>query len=145
MTTDEHLPSFYKSLTILYAEYDKKSNFNRELLKHMCRSFENSIGQDSAIYKYTNFQKKNRYCFDIVIVDNAFGIEIIKKILKINPKQKIIVNVQLDNSEHLLDFHRHDMKYFIYEPLNNISVSKTIFELIDEVDHNNLLIRHMKE
>ena len=138
-----HIHNFHKSLTVLYAEYDERSNFNRELLKYISKNFQSSLGLDNTINRYISFYEKNGYYFDIVIMDNTFGINIINQVLEINPNQKIIVNIQLDSNKHISDFYEHDIKYFIHEPLNTSLVNKVISNIVTSFDHNNLLIRHI--
>jgi len=69
--------NFYKNISILYAEYDKKSRFNRELLKYICKNFNNSLGLENTIDMYNGYRFANKFSYDIVIIYADFGIEIV--------------------------------------------------------------------
>ena len=122
--------NFYKNISILYAEYGKRSRFNRKLLKYICKNFNNSLDIENSISMYNEYRFVNKFSYDIVIVDGDFGIEIIDKILSLNPKQKIIVNIHLGKNKEINKFQKRGIKYFIYEPLTTKEVNKVIENII---------------
>lgn len=145
MTTKENKLSFHQGLNILYAEHDERSDFNKTIFGFMCKSLQSSFTLNDILTQYNDFKDKNGYYFDIVIIDNTLGLEILTKILELNPKQNIIINVKLDSDKYISEFHSNNIDYFINEPLNMTSVSATISTILEGSDYNNLLTRHIKE
>lgn len=134
----------YKNLSILYAQYNEENYFNQKILQHMSKIFHTSIGVEDTISKYVNFHEINGFYFDLVILDNRFGLDICYDILKINPKQRIIIRVKLDNNEHLSEYYIKGFDDFIYEPLNKLSINKTISNIAEKSDYSKLLARSLE-
>ena len=135
--------SIYKNLSILYAQYNDESYFNQKILSLMVKTFHASLGKDDTLNKFTNFKDISGNFFDIVIIDNRFGLELCYELLKIHAKQKIIIRVKLDNNENLSDFYVNGFDDFIYEPLSKLSIDKTILNVTEKVDYANLLERSL--
>lgn len=134
----------YKNLSILYAQYNEENYFNQKILQHMSQIFHTSIGVEDTINKYVNFHEINSFYFDLIILDNRFGLDICYGILKINPKQRIIIRVKLDNNEHLSEYYIKGFDDFIYEPLNKLSINKTISNIAEKRDYSKLLARSLE-
>lgn len=134
----------YENLSILYAQYNEENYFNQKILQHMSKIFHTSIGVEDTISKYVNFHEINGFYFDLIILDNRFGLDICYDILKINPKQRIIIRVKLDNNEHLSEYYIKGFDDFIYEPLNKLSINKTISNIAEKSDYSKLLARSLE-
>lgn len=145
VTQTRNLLKIYENLSILYAQYGDTSFFNQRILKSISKIFHSSLGFEDTLNKYTNFQEINGEYIDLLIIDNRFGLEICHKILKINPKQRIIVRVKLDNNENLSDFYINGFDDFIYEPLSILSIDKTISNITEKIDYTNLLARSLQK
>ncbi|MFA6191500.1 MAG: response regulator [Sulfurimonas sp.] len=116
----------YDNLSILYAQHTEESHFNKKILGAMSKIFHSSLGLEDTLNKYLNFKEINGFFFDLVIIDNRFGLDICHKILEINPAQKIIIKVRLDSNQYLSSFYVNGFDDFIYEPLSKLSIEKTI-------------------
>ncbi|WP_455755623.1 response regulator [Sulfurimonas sp.] len=135
--------SIYKDLSILYAQYNDESYFNQKILSSMAKTFHTSLGREDTLSKFANFKEVSGNFFDIIIIDNRFGLELCYDLLKINASQRIIIRVKLDNNEHLSDFYVNGFDDFIYEPLSKLSIDKTISNITEKIDYTNLLERSL--
>ncbi len=129
----------YDNLSILYAQHTEESHFNKKILGAMSKIFHSSLGLEDTLNKYLNFKEINGFFFDLVIIDNRFGLDICHKILEINPAQKIIIKVRLDSNQYLSSFYVNGFDDFIYEPLSKLSIEKTI-NTIQKKESNPLLV-----
>jgi signal transduction histidine kinase/response regulator of citrate/malate metabolism len=129
----------YDNLSILYAQHTEESHFNKKILSAMSKIFHSSLGLEDTLNKYLNFKEINGFFFDLIIIDNRFGLEICHKILEINPAQKIIVKVRLDSNQYLSSFYINGFDDFIYEPLSKLSIEKTITNAIQKKEVTPLL------
>ncbi|OHE06820.1 MAG: hypothetical protein A3G74_05460 [Sulfurimonas sp. RIFCSPLOWO2_12_FULL_34_6] len=136
--------NIYKNLSILYAQYNEENFFNQRILQYMSKIFHTSIGVEDTLSKYVNFEEINGFYFDLIILDNRFGLDICYEILKINPRQRIIIRVKLDNNENLSEYYIKGFDDFIYEPLNKLSINKTISNIAEKIDYSNLLARSLE-
>lgn len=135
----------YKDLSLLYAQFDEENHFNQKILQHMSKDFHASIGIEDTLNKYMNFKEINGNYIDLIVIENRFKPDICYKILEINPRQRIIIEVKLDNTENLSDYYIKGFDDFIYEPLNKLSINKTISNITEKRDYSNLLTRTLKE
>lgn len=120
--------SLVQTFNILYAERNPENDFNKTLLTLMCKNLSSAFIVCDIIALYRQFKNVNGYFFDIVIIDNSFGLDLFNLIIDINPNQKIIVNIELNNKTNILDFYMHDITNFIYEPLKKDGVNKAILK-----------------
>ncbi len=135
---DKKSLGLYDNLSILYAQHTDESHFNKKILSAMSKIFHSSLGLEDTLNKYLNFKEINGFFFDLVIIDNRFGLDICHKILEINPAQKIIIKVRLDSNQYLSSFYINGFDDFIYEPLSKLSIEKTI-NVIQKKESNPLL------
>ena len=129
-TDQEKQTGVYEDLSLLYAQYSDESFFNQTIFKLISKNFHTSLGLDDTINKYIHFKEINGFYFDIVTVDNRFGLEICEKILEINSSQKIIIKVRLDANQNLSKYHTSGFEDFIYEPFSKHSIEKSISNLM---------------
>ena len=131
------------TLSILYAQYDEESYFIKTIFKSISKTFHSSLGFEDTVNKFKNFKDINDVYFDVIIIDNRFGLDICHKILKINSQQKIIIKINLDNNENLSSFYVNGFDNFIYEPLSKLSIEKSIYHAKGQVEYANLLTRSL--
>ncbi len=134
----------YDNLSILYAQHTEESHFNKKILSAMSKIFHSSLGLEDTLNKYLNFKEINGFFFDLIIIDNRFGLDICHKILEINPAQKIIIKVRLDSNQYLSSFYINGFDDFIYEPLSKLSIEKTI-NAIQKKESNPLLVDNKED
>lgn len=127
----------YEDLSILYAQHTKESYFNQKILASVAKTLHSSLGEEDVLNKYINYKDINGSFFDLIILDNRLGLNICSKILDINPEQKIIIKIKLDDNAHLSDFYINGFDDFIYEPLSRVSIEKTINKVIQKNKHVN--------
>lgn len=133
----------YDKLSILYAQYTQESRFNQQILGAISKIIHSSLGMEDTLNKYINFKEIHGFFFDLVIIDNRFGLTICQEMLKINPTQKIIIKVRLDNNENLSNYYVNELEDFIYEPLSRLSIEKTITHVIEKENYQNLLAQNV--
>jgi len=141
--TEKRISNIYDNLSILYAQHTLESNFNKILFQSVSKVFHSSIGLEDTLNKYTNFKNINNLFFDLVIIENKFGLDICHRILKINPTQRIIVKVSLDNTENLSDFYTSGFDNFIYEPLSKLSIEKSVYTVVEKMEFTNRLTKNL--
>jgi signal transduction histidine kinase/CheY-like chemotaxis protein len=135
----------YENLSLLYAQYNDENLFNQKILRNLSGDFHTSIGFEDTLNKYKNFKEISGSYFDLVIIDNRFGLDICYHILHINPAQKIIIRVKLYNNENLSDFYINGFDNYIYEPLNKLSIDKSIYNITEKLDYDRLLARSLQK
>ena len=136
--------SLHKEHSILYAQFTDESDFNKIILKSLSTTLHSSIGEEDTLNKYIHFQEINNNFVDLVIINNRLGLKICHDILKINPSQKIVIKVDVQNSESLSDFYISGFDNFIYEPLSKYSIEKAIYNISEKSDYHNLLARSLE-
>ncbi len=125
------------NLSILYAQHTEESYFNQKILSSIAKIFHSSLGLEDTLNKYNNFKDIHGFYIDLIIIDNRFGLDICHKILAINPAQKIIIKVRLDNNQYLSHFYVNGFDDFIYEPLSKLSIEKTISQITQKTNKQN--------
>jgi signal transduction histidine kinase/CheY-like chemotaxis protein len=133
-----------QDISILYAQFANESDFNKIILKSLSTTLHSSIGEEDTLNKYIHFKEINNNFVDLVVVNNRLGLKICHEILKINPSQRIIVKVDVGNSEALSDFYISGFDNFIYEPLSKYSIEKVIYNISEKSDYHNLLTRSLE-
>lgn len=133
--------SINSNLSILYAQHSKESYFNQKIIASVAKTLHTSLGLEDTLKKYAHYKEINGCFFDLIIIDNRLGLDICHKLLKINPKQRIIIKIKLEDNAHLSDFYVNGFDDFIYEPLSKLSIEKTIYKITEQSDYNNLLAR----
>ena len=137
--------SLGRTLNLLYAERTAENDHNKTLLSLMCKTLSSSFSIEDVIAQYEQFKKVNGYYYDIVIMDNSFGLELFNVILDINPEQNIIINMELGSSENISEFFMYDISNFIHEPLKIEAVNEAILKIITQCNTNDFLSRNMQE
>lgn len=135
----------YEDLSLLYAQYNDENLFNQKILRNVSTNFHTSLGFEDTLNKYKNFKEINGSYVDLVIIDNRFGLDICYHILYINPAQKMIIRVKLYNNQNLSDFYINGFDNYIYEPLNKLSIDKSIHNITENIDYNKLLARSLQK
>lgn len=122
MYSFEQIYQYTKDLHILYVEDDLN------LLKETCDIFEDyfkvidvAIDGKDGLDKYLIYYKQNLRYYDIVIADinmpKMNGVELTKKIFKINKQQSIVIISAHDEKKYLLEFINLGIEQFLVKPL----------------------------
>lgn len=136
--------NIYKNLSILYAQYSDESYFNQQIISTLTENFYTSLDKENTLEKYNNFKELSENFFDIVILDNRFGLDICYDILQINPEQKIIIRVKQDSTKYLSDYYINGFDNLLYEPLTKLAIDKAISNVSEKNDYINLLQRSLE-
>ena len=126
---------FTKDLSILYVEDDPIiQKQTHKFLNLLFKSVEIANDGQEALHKY---QEKN---FDIIITDivmpNMNGLELSKKIKKINPDQHIIVTSAYNDSEQLIEFINLHVRQFMLKPVEINNMLSTLYNVSKSIVNN---------
>ena len=113
---------YTNQLNILYVEDD---TYLLEEMSEVLEDFFNSIdtAQNGAIAleKYEEYEKKNHQFYDLVITDLNMpvmdGMELIKEIHELNPKQTIMVVSAHNESDRLIKLIQSGINNFVLKPV----------------------------
>lgn len=129
-----------KQFTLLFIEDDKASR--EELSQVFNIFFQNTV---TAVDGQDAWEKYNKEAFDLIITDihmpRMDGIQLIEKIKKKNPEQKIIIISAHDTSEHLLPAIRLGVDGFIVKPVE-MEQMMDIMQKITYGIHNSLIAKN---
>ena len=134
---------YSKDLNVLYVED------NIELLEENSVVFENffknvdkAIDGVDGLDKYSNQKKINNKFYDIVITDISMpkkdGMEMIKDIININPRQHIVVVSAYDDSDRLINMIQLGISGFILKPINMDQLLQIFFKVCQSLHHKKL-------
>jgi len=137
--------SQHDNLSILYAEYDEINYFNQAIFKAFSSTFHSSVGHMDTLNKYHNFKEINNKFFDVVVLDNRFGLDICQELLRLNHTQKFVIKINLVDNKNLSTFYVNGFDNFIYEPLNRAAIEKAISLSTEQKDYANLLANTLQE
>ncbi len=136
----QELYQYTKNLRLLYVE-DEKSvrDESAELLSHFFKSV--TICEDGlealAYYKSVYYEKNLK--FDIVLTDILMprlnGIDLIKEILTINPKQPICVVSAQDDVSNLIEIINLGINNFILKPLQQKQFVEIFYKMVRALHH----------
>lgn len=127
------------NISIIYAEDDIVLQEKTSLLldNFINRSIVCSNGIE-ALNSYIEYYEKNEKYIDIVITDIQMpkknGIELIKDILKLNPKQSIIVISAHDDSKYLIELINLGVSHFILKPFQGKQFLQTLYDCCSKIN-----------
>lgn len=120
------------TITILYVEDDEVL---MKLTKEVLLKFFNNVTSAKNGKEALSLYKKNDY--DIILTDINMpvmnGIDLIKKIKKINSKQRFIVTSSHDDSEYLITLINLGVSNFILKPINTDKLLELIVSISEDV------------
>ncbi len=127
------LKSITKKLNVIYIEDSRcVSKISMELFEDIFNRVDLAEDGMSALKKY----KSSKY--DLVICDinlpKINGLEVIKKILKIDENQAIVIISAYSELEYFSIMQEMNIKYFLKKPVNSKSLFKTIYKSIEHLE-----------
>lgn len=137
ITTDQTL-NYTKDLNILYAEDDLELQAQtKEFFDVLFNSVTVVNDGEQALTKYKECS------FDIVVSDIKMpimdGIELTKKIKKLNHNQPIIIISAYSDNDYLLDFINLNIRYFIQKPLDIDKMLETLYNTAKAIVNENMV------
>jgi diguanylate cyclase (GGDEF)-like protein len=135
------LKKLTQNLTILYVEDEENSR------EQLCEIFHMLFkSTDTAFDGEDAYEKYKQKTYDIVITDinmpRISGLELIKKIKAINPKQNIIIISAHNNSEYLMEAIDLGVDNFIMKPLRIEQLNNALEKVADLIYANKLMERY---
>lgn len=121
------------NINILFVEdnIETRESFSR-YLKEIFKSVTTCSNGEEALVQY------HQDPFDIIITDIEMpllnGLELSKKIKRINNDQKIIILSAYSEVEHFLDFIRIGIDGYILKPINYEQLNLTLYKVIEQVN-----------
>lgn len=137
------------NLSVLYVEDDPGIlNILKELLENFFSLLDFAIDGQEALEKYKARYKESGSYYDIILTDinmpNMNGIEMSKKIRKINSEQIILVISAENDSKNLLELINLNIDYFISKPIRSEQILEVLFKTCSRINDKFLLEHYYK-
>lgn len=147
MVALKELLQYTKTLKILYVEDDEILLENtRLLLDNFFASIDTAINGELGLQRYQENYKNTDTYYDIVITDINMpvmnGIEMGRKILKVNETQPIIIASAHNESEHLFEALDLGVDGFISKPINSAQLMKLMYKVSKAVSDHKFVEEH---
>lgn len=144
----KELLEYTKTLNILYVEDDEVLLENtRLLLDNFFASIDTAINGELGFKTYKENYKNTDSHYDIVITDINMpvmnGIEMGRKILKLNETQPIIITSAHNESKHLFEALDLGVDGFISKPIDNDQLLKLIYKVAKAVSDHKFVEEHV--
>jgi DNA-binding response OmpR family regulator len=132
------LEKYAKEISILLVEDEKEiSEKMKNLLNEVFSKVNVAFDGKEALAEYCNYYKLNNEYPDLIFTDiqmpNMNGIELIKNIYKVNPKQNIIVLSAYNESEYLMELVNLGIYRFILKPVDYDNFFEVVFKISKEI------------
>lgn len=119
-----------KTRTVLYVEDDKDIRLNvTELLSNL---FKEVSSASDGIEGLNNYKEKP---YDYLITDIKMpkmnGVTMIEEILKINPKQRVVVTTAHDEDDYIDKFKSLGLTHVLQKPITFDSLLATLKDIVD--------------
>lgn len=123
-----------KQLSVLFVEDDLYfKNETTEIFERFFKHVDTAVDGEMALRLYEEFYKNHDTFYDVVITDinmpKINGVDLIKKIYALNPKQHIIVISAHDRSDYLLELVNVGIEQFLLKPL----VFETLLAVLEKL------------
>ena len=136
---------YTKDLTVLYVEDDLIVAKN---IVEILKMFFKEVHHKADGYEGLKLYESNKNGFDIVLADiympKMNGIEMIEKILEINPKQHISVFSAQDDPIYLKKLINLGVSSFLLKPLKEKQLMLTLLKIAKNINNEKLLQRYLK-
>jgi YesN/AraC family two-component response regulator len=127
------LKNITSNMSLLYVEDNScVSRVNMQLFEDIFEQVDLAEDGESGFTMY-----KDKY-YDLVISDinlpKMNGLEMLKKILLLNPKQSAIVVSAYEKAEYISQIEELKIKYFLTKPVNSKKMISTIYESVKKLE-----------
>lgn len=149
MVNLQEILQYTKSLTVLYVEDDESLlESTTELLSNFFPLVVTAIDGQDGLEKYKELYKTSGNYYDLVITDinmpNLNGIDMSKKILKMNTLQSILITTAHNEVEHLRSAMALGIDGFISKPINTQNLLASIHKVSKSVSDHKFVQKHSK-
>ena len=132
------LETYGRKISVLVVEDNteiaRELNF---LLSDIFSKVEVTVDGVDALEKYNDYFNSNGKYYDLIISDiqmpNMNGIELIKNVYCINPKQKVIVLSAHSESNYLIELVNMGIFQFVLKPIDYNTFLTTIYKISKEI------------
>jgi YesN/AraC family two-component response regulator len=133
----ENLP-FSRTLKVLFVEDNQEVQGQLlKLFKNFFSNIDTANDGEMAFLKYQDYYNKNRKYYDLVITDLRMpgidGIELCKKIMKNNLKQKILVVSAYCDTDNLKQLIEIGVFKYLQKPIDHMNLIKIITSTINKI------------
>jgi CheY-like chemotaxis protein len=120
-----------RDMTLLYVEDDSEVREQTlKMLEHFFCDITTAVDGEEALDKYINSNKSYDLIISDLLMPNLDGIEMSKAILKVDPKQLIIIFTAVNDFEYRLRLRRLNIVGHLYKPIKFID----FLAILDEVN-----------
>ena len=139
-----NLLNISKSLNVLYIEDDNSREITIDFFTQIFNSVIVAVDGKDGLNQYIKYYHENEKYIDLIISDinmpNMDGLELSKKVFKLNEKQTLIVISAYNDSKRLMDLLNMGVTSFLIKPINKNSIIKTLYKACLNI--NNTLLIH---
>jgi len=150
MITTQMLLETTRNLHLLYVEDDNDLlSTTEEFFSLYFKSVTTAVNGEDALQKYIDYEKKNSEYFDIVITDISMpklnGIDMSRKILKLNQTQAILIVTAHTSSQYLCELIEMGIDGYLVKPVNNEQLFKSMFRVTRSISDHKMIENYVKQ
>jgi len=135
-----------KSLSVLYIEDDNSRESTLELFSQMFHLVVSAVDGIDGLNQYIKYHQENEKYIDLVISDinmpNMDGLELSKRIFKLNNKQILIVTSSHNDSKRLIELINLGVTSFLIKPIQRDNVINILYKACVNINNTNLVLQH---
>lgn len=139
-----------KNLKVLFVEDEENVRVKTgQLLKELFWSVDIAVDGEEGLKYYTNNLNSHTNFYDIVITDinmpNLDGLSMVEKILRINPKQEIVVVSAYGDYEKLQTIINLGIKSYIKKPLDSDDFMEKLYVVASKVEEELIAKKNLQK
>ena len=135
-----------KSLNVLYIEDDNSREMTIDFFSQIFNVVVVAVDGRDGLNQYIKYYQQNQKYIDLIISDinmpNMDGLELSKKIFKLNEKQTVIVTSAYNDSKRLIDLLNLGVTSFLIKPINKNSIMKILYKACMHINNSQLISKH---
>jgi DNA-binding response OmpR family regulator len=150
MITTQMLLENTRDLNVLYVEDDKAlSDTTEELLSMYFKSVRVAYDGEEGYNRYIQYEQENNAYYDLVIADinmpKLSGIEMSKKIYKINELQSIVLITAHNNSDYLFEAICIGVSGFVLKPIQTEQLFQALYRAVQSICNQKMIEDYLKQ
>ncbi len=133
---------YTQGLSALYICNSETIKKDEELLSLFFKTLYVNSDKEEALKTYKNFKSQHGSFIDILIIEENIDKNIYGNIFSINPNQKIIIYIDIENNFEICQLIEAGVHYFVKKPLTKESIIQSIYEVSKDVFEHNMLFKY---